>query len=66
MTVAGSAIHFTLGAALGAVLLAMAMFDSKKQSILDRSRNHKPGIPGIPSSLYNIAALNSFSNIARK
>ena len=26
MTVAGSAIHFTLGAALGAVLLAMAMF----------------------------------------
>ena len=22
----------------------MAMFDSKKQSILDRSRNHKPGI----------------------
>ena len=26
MTVAGSTIHFTLGAALGAVLLAMAMF----------------------------------------
>ena len=26
MTVAGSAIHFTLGAALGAVLLTMAMF----------------------------------------
>ena len=26
MTVAGSAIYFTLGAALGAVLLAMAMF----------------------------------------
>ena len=26
MTIAGGAIHFTLGAALGAVLLTMAMF----------------------------------------